>query len=58
MCNDENELRGCIIEKCLANIRDLVGEEAPYHDDCRKKFFTVLPTSHSSIGRPRDDQVD
>ncbi len=59
MCNDdEKDLRGRIIEKCLANICDLVGEEAPYHDDCRKKFFNVLPTSHSSMGWPRDDQVD
>ncbi len=56
MCNDWKDLRGCIIEKRLPNIRYLVAQEAL--DDCRKKFFTVLPASHSAMGRPRDDHVD
>ncbi len=29
-----------------------------YHNDCRKKIFTVLPASRFAVGRPRDDQVD
>ncbi len=57
MCNDWKDLRGCIIGKRLANIRDLVAEEALYHDDYRKKIFTVLPASHSALWS-RDDQVE
>ncbi len=58
MCNDRKDLRGCIIQKRLTNICGLVYEEALYHDDCRKKFFTVLPASHSAVAQQRDDQVD
>ncbi len=58
MYNDWRDLRGRIIEKRLSNIPDLVGEEVLYHDNCRKKLFTVLPASHYAVGQPRNDQVD
>ncbi len=57
-CEARKDVQGHMLEKHLANILDLVAEEATYHEDCRKKFITSLPAVHSSSGRPVSSDLD
>ena len=56
-CPKRDDVQGRVVQQHMINI-DLVAVRARYHEDCRKKFFTSFPATHSSVGRPVSPEID